>query len=274
MEDLAQIPRRSRTRVFASTTLTQQRARKAAPAALVLVALIGMWEAVCRAGFVNPIIVPPPSAVAVSLAELLQEGFFWEAAWVTMSETLIGFVIGVGLAWLVGTLLGLFEWVRLGLYPLVIGFQITPRVALAPVFLAWFGFGVTSKIVMAATICFFPVLLNVLVGMQNVDHNAKTLMRSLGAGRWVQYKKLTLPSSLPLVFAGIKTAVTLALIGAIVAEFVGASRGMGVLIKTLNFQLDIAAGFGVIIMLMLFGLILYGLVALVESKIVFWRSRS
>jgi NitT/TauT family transport system permease protein len=244
------------------------------PPVLVLVVMIGLWEVVCRAGWVNEIIVPAPSDVAVSLADMVGEGYFWEATWVTMSETLAGFAIGVVLAWIIGTSLGMFEWAKRAFYPIVVGFQITPRVALAPLFLTWFGFGLTSKIVMAATICFFPVLLNVMVGLETVDKNARTLMRSLGASRWQEYRALILPSSLPLIFAGIKNAITLALIGAIVAEFVGASKGMGVLIKSLNFQLDVAGGFAVIVALMVFGLILYWLVELIDSKVVFWRTHA
>lgn len=244
------------------------------PPTLVLVVFIALWEAACQAGLVNEIIVPVPSAVTVSLIGLIDEPYFWDATYVTMMETLIGFAIGVILAWAIGTGLGMFDWARRAFYPIVVGFQITPRVALAPLFLTWFGFGLTSKIVMAATICFFPVLLNVMVGMETVDKNARTLMRSLGASKWEEYRMLTLPSSLPLIFAGIKNAITLALIGAIVAEFVGASRGMGVLIKSLNFQLDVAGGFAVILVLMFFGLILYWLVEYIDSKVVFWRSHT
>ncbi|MCR1781081.1 ABC transporter permease [Nocardioides carbamazepini] len=240
----------------------------------VLLLSVAVWEAVSRAGLVNEIIVPAPTAVAQELVGMLDESYFWEATWVTMAETLAGFAIGVVLAWALGTVLGMFEGARTAFYPIVVGFQITPRVALAPLFLTWFGFGLTSKVVMAATICFFPVLLNVMVGMQGVDPAARTLMRSLGASRWEEYRKLTLPSSLPLIFAGIKNAITLALIGAIVAEFVGASQGMGVLIKTLNFQLNVAAGFAVIVALMVFGLILYWIVELVDAKVVHWRNHA
>ncbi|TSD64394.1 ABC transporter permease [Aeromicrobium piscarium] len=244
------------------------------PPVLVIVVFLLLWELACRAGLVNEIIVPPPSDVAVSFVSMLDKAYFWEATWVTMAETIAGFLIGVVLAWAIGTALGMYDWAKTAFYPIVVGFQITPRVALAPLFLTWFGFGLTSKVVMAATICFFPVLLNVMVGMDTVDRNARTLMRSLGASRWEEYRKLVLPSSLPLIFAGIKNAITLALIGAIVAEFVGASRGMGVLIKSLNFQLDVAGGFAVIVALMIFGLILYWIVEYIDSKVVFWRSHS
>jgi NitT/TauT family transport system permease protein len=239
--------------------------------ALATSAMIGLWELVPRVGIVDPIIVPPASDVATALVDLCQQRVFWDATWVTVQETLAGFVIGVASAWILGTLIGLFRIFRLAFYPLIIAFQIVPRVALAPLFLTWFGFGITSKIVMAATICFFPVLINVVTGHETVDKDARTLMRSFGVSRWEEYRKLTLPSSLPLIFAGIKTAMTLALIGAIVAEFVGGSEGMGVLIKTYNFQLDVAEGFAVIVALSLIGLLLYGLTELAEKRLVFWQ---
>ena len=241
---------------------------------LVLALIIGGWEFVSQTGIVNQIIVPPASEVFVALVELTGERYFWEATQVTMTETLVGFAIGCVAAWILGTLIGMFAFARYAFYPPAVAFQIAPRVALAPLFLTWFGFGITSKIVMAATICFFPVLLAVVVGLQTVDQDSRTLMRSLGASRWEEYRKLSLPSSLPIIFSGLKNAITLALIGAIVAEFIGASEGMGVLIKTFNFQLEVADGFAVIIALMLFGLVLYGIMELLDNKIVFWRSRS
>lgn len=244
------------------------------PPSAVILAILAVWEVVVSLEWVNPIILPAPSAIATSLADMVTEPFFWEAARATMTETLAGFAIGVTAAWLLGTLLGMSDLARRGLYPIVVAFQITPRIAFAPIFLTWFGFGLESKVVMAATICFFPLLLNVLVGMETVDKDARTLMRSFGASRWQEYRELTLPSSLPLILAGIKNAVTLALIGAIVAEFVGASVGMGVLSKTFSFQLDVAASFAVIIALMFFGLALYGLVELVDKKLVYWRDQS
>lgn len=241
---------------------------------LTMVASVAIWQILSETEVFDPIIVPSFTEVMSALWSLLSEDFFWEATWVTMKETLIGFGIGVVGAWILGTLIGMFRLFRLCFYPLVIAFQITPRIALAPLFLTWFGFGITSKIVLAATICFFPVLIAVVVGLDNVDKDGRQLMRSFGASRLEEYRRLTLPSSLPVVFAGIKTAMTLALIGAIVAEFVGASEGMGVLIKTFNFQLQVADGFAVIIALAILGLILYGITELIENKVVFWRGHT
>jgi NitT/TauT family transport system permease protein len=240
---------------------------------LVLPILLGAWEAVSRTDTVDPIILPPPSEIASASWRLMQEEYFWEAVKITLYETLAGFAIGSAAGLVLGAAIGTVPIVRHVLYPFVIAFQNTPRVALAPLFLTWFGFGLTSKIVMAATICFFPPLINTVVGIDTVDDDARTLLRSFGASRWQTFRKLTLQSSLPMVFAGLKTAMTLALIGAIVAEFVGATKGMGVLINTFNFQLNVAEAFSVIIALSLIGVVLYGVMELLDRRIVFWRDR-
>jgi NitT/TauT family transport system permease protein len=239
----------------------------------VTLVLLGIWEFVSSTGMVDEIILPAPSSIAQAGADIVQESFFWNATWVTTQEALIGFGAGVLIAWILGTLIGLFRRFSLAVYPPVVAFQIMPRVALAPVFLTWFGFGITSKIVMAATICFFPVLVNTILGMQGVSRDARALMRSLGASKWEEYRKLLLPASLPAIFASLKVAIALALIGAIVAEFLGASEGMGVLLREFSFQLRIAESFAVLVALSLLGLLLYGLAALLESRLIFWRGR-
>jgi NitT/TauT family transport system permease protein len=243
------------------------------PPVIVTLVLLGIWEFVSSTGMVDEIILPAPSSIAQAGADIVQESFFWNATWVTTQEALIGFGAGVLIAWILGTLIGLFRRFSLAVYPPVVAFQIMPRVALAPVFLTWFGFGITSKIVMAATICFFPVLVNTILGMQGVSRDARALMRSLGASKWEEYRKLLLPASLPAIFASLKVAIALALIGAIVAEFLGASEGMGVLLREFSFQLRIAESFAVLVALSLLGLVLYGLAALLESRLIFWRGR-
>jgi NitT/TauT family transport system permease protein len=235
--------------------------------------IFGVWEFVSRLEIVNPIVLPPATEVVKAFYYLMSDNFFWTAVWVTVQETLIGFLIGCTAAWVLGTLIGLSDTFRYATYPVIVAFQNTPRVAFAPLFLTWFGFGIMSKIMMAAAICFFPLLIAVVVGLQTVDASARTLMQSFGASRWQMYWKLGLPSSLPLFFAGLKTAMTLALIGAIVAEFIGANEGIGVLIKTFNFQLNVAESFAAIVALMIIGLILYGLMELADKKIVFWRAQ-
>jgi NitT/TauT family transport system permease protein len=243
------------------------------PPIISTLVLLGIWEAVSKSGLVDEVILPAPTDIADALGQLVQESFFWQATWVTAQEALIGFGAGVLVAWVLGTLIGLFRTVSLALYPPIVAFQIMPRVALAPVFLTWFGFGITSKIVMAATICFFPVLVNTILGIEGVSRDARSLMRSLGASRWEEYRKLLLPASLPAIFASLKVAIALALIGAIVAEFLGASEGMGVLLREFSFQLRIAEGFAVLFALSGLGLVFFGLAVLLESRLIYWRGR-
>ena len=236
-----------------------------------IIATLAIWEWLSKSGTVNAIILPAPTDVFSALGDLVQTSLFWQNTWVTTQETLIGFAIGVSAAWFLGTMIGLFQIFRLTFYPIIVGLEIVPRIALAPVFLTWFGFGISSKIAMAAAICFFPVLINVVLGTRGIDESAQRLMRSFGASRWEQYKKLTLPSSLPAFFAGIRIAIVFALTGAIVAEYIGGNEGLGVQLKVDNFQLLIPNVFAIIIALAVLGLILYWVAAVLESKIVFWR---
>ena len=238
---------------------------------LAILATLALWQWLSKSSLVSEIVLPAPTDVFTALGELVQTSLFWQNTWVTTQETLIGFMFGVSAAWVLGTLIGLFRTFRLTFYPIIVGLEIVPRIALAPVFLTWFGFGISSKIAMAAAICFFPVLINVVLGTRGIDKDAQRLIRSFGASRWEEYKKLTLPSSLPAFFAGIRIAIVFALTGAIVAEYVGGNEGLGVQIKIDNFQLLIPNVFAIIIALAVLGLILYWIAAALESKIVFWR---
>lgn len=242
------------------------------PAAFIF-ALVGLWELASQNEIVDPVLVPAPTDVIDATRRLLNTYFFWENAWVTTQEVLLGFVFGVLAAYFVGTAIGLFPAVRRAIFPLVVAVEIVPRIALAPVFLSWFGLGIASKVAMAAGICFFPVLINVVLGLENVNRDAQNLLRSLGASKWETYTKLLLPASLPEIFASLKVAITFALTGAIVAEYVGANEGLAVLLKTFFFQLLTAEGFAVILALSVMGMVFYWLTMLLESRIVYWRGR-
>lgn len=239
---------------------------------LVLVAGIGLWELASISGWINPITVPSATDTFGAMVQLTTESYFWEATWVTLQETLYGFAIGASLGLAIGALTGTFAIFRVAIWPFVVAFQNTPRIALAPIFLTWFGFGMTSKVVMAAVICFFPVVINTVAGLASVDDNARLLFRTYGASTRQTFFRLTLPTAAPITFAGIKTALTLALLGAIVGEFVGASEGLGVLINEFNFQLEVALAFGVVMYLAVIGLILYGLIELIEKKLITWSN--
>jgi NitT/TauT family transport system permease protein len=238
---------------------------------LTFIGILVAWEISSRTGTINPIVLPPPTVILETFYGFLGEEFFWRALRITAWEAFAGFVIGVTGGWILGTLIGLVAYVRRAIYPLAVIFQTLPTVALAPLFMVWFGFGLTPRIAFSAMICFFPVLLAVIVGLRTVDPEAQTLMRSFGATRWQSYRKLVFPASLPMVFGGLKYSVTLALIGALVGEFVGGNDGMGVLINTFNNQLNIAESFAVVFTLSLVGVTFYGLVELLDRRLVFWR---
>ena len=239
--------------------------------AAVLVVTLALWEAASRAGLFHVFILPAPSLIAGALGRLMSTDAFLTHLGVTLYETLAGFAIGAGLAFAGGVLLSAFPMLNRVVYPYVIAFQVVPKVALAPIFVTWFGFGLTSKVVMAATISFFPTLVNTLVGLASVEEEAVLLFRSLVAHRHQAFFKLSLPSALPYVFAGLKTSLTFAFIGAIVGEFVGANFGIGLLVETYNFQLDIPMVFALIVVLSAIGLALYLAFEYIDRKIVFWR---
>jgi NitT/TauT family transport system permease protein len=260
-------------RLMLGRRLTPERLETALlPVAFMLLLLV-LWEIASNTGIVDPVLVPAPTDIIDATRRLGNTYFFWDAVWVTAQEALLGFIVGVLGAYLVGTAIGLFPAVRRAIFPLVVAIEIVPRIALAPVFLSWFGLGMASKVAMAAGICFFPVLINVVLGLENVNKDAQNLLRSLGASKWETYKKLLLPASLPEIFASLKVAITFALTGAIVAEYVGANEGLAVLLKTFFFQLLTAEGFAVILSLSVMGVVFYWLTMLLESRIVYWRGR-
>jgi NitT/TauT family transport system permease protein len=237
----------------------------------VAVLIFAVWEFLPRLGIVSPIILPPFTEVSYALYTLVQQDFFAGHFMVTLNEVFWGFVIGTAIGLLGGILFGVWEPLKRLMYPFVVAFQAIPKIVLAPLLISWFGYGQASKIVMAIVISFFPVFINTMVGLENVPGDSLRLMRSLRASPMQTFRKVSLPSAAPLMFAGVKTALTFALIGAIVGEFVGASEGLGFLLHTYNFQLRIDRVFAVIIILSAVGAIFYLLLEWLDNKLIFWR---
>lgn len=237
----------------------------------VAILIFVVWEMLPRLGLVAPIILPPFTEVAYALYTLVQQDFFWAHFWITGNEILWGFVVGTTLGLVGGITLGVWEPFKKLTYPFVVAFQAIPKIVLAPLFISWFGYGQASKVVMAIVISFFPVLINTMVGLENVPSDTIKLMQSLKASTMQIFRKVSLPSAAPLIFAGVKTALTFALIGAIVGEFVGASKGLGFLLHTYNFALRIDRVFAVIIILSAIGAVFYILLEWLDNKLIFWR---
>ena len=245
-------------------------ARRLWPPLLFLAILIGLWELALAVDYVSESILPHPKDIVVSFYELVQSDFVWDDVAATLWESVAGFALGAVLGLALAIPSGLSPIMRQMLNPYAVALQVTPRIAIAPLIIAWAGFGYSSKIWIAAIIAFFPVYVNALTGILTVDEEAREMFRSLGASRWQTFTHLMVPSSLPIMFAGLKTAAGLALVGAVVGEFISAERGLGVLVQQFSSQLAISDAFAVILMLMFLGLLLYGTMEWLERATVFW----
>lgn len=234
-------------------------------------AVIAVWWLVSALGWVHELIIPPPSDIAGAFPRVVTSAYFWPNVTVTLAEIAMGFALGLIAGVAFGVLVASFPVVRATIYPYLVALQAPPKIVLAPVFVTWFGFGEASKVAMAVVISFFPMFLNTLTGLTSVSDDAVKLMRSLTATRWQTFRYLLLPNAMPTMMAGVKLCWTLAVLGVIVAEFVGASAGVGYLIHALNFQLDVSGVFVLILLLSGFTYFVYRLIELLEERLVFWH---
>jgi NitT/TauT family transport system permease protein len=215
-------------------------------------------------------VLPPPSNVFVALYRGVASTLYLDHIWITLVEVLLGFVLGASVAFLLGTAIALSRRVEYFLYPFIIMFQAMPKVALAPLIIVWFGLGLTSKVVSAALVAFFPLMVNTIAGLRSADEDRVSLMRSLNASRGQIFWMLQLPNAMPYIFAGLEIAMIFALIGAIVAEFVGAQSGLGMLMQSMNFTMDVAGQFSVLLILSAVGLLLNKCIVYFRRRVLFW----
>jgi NitT/TauT family transport system permease protein len=241
-----------------------------AQSAVVFGIFIGTWELTVRLFDVPQIILPPPSAVAVSFWNSLSTGELTLHLAITMFEVILGFVLGAATGLLLGFGIALSPLAERLFYPYVVAFQTVPKVAIAPIVVIWFGYGVASKVVITATIAFFPVLANAIVGLRAAPQDQIEMMLSYTASRWQVFHMVRLKQALPYIFVGLDVAIVLSVIGAIVGEFVGAKAGLGFLILQKNFNFDMAGTFVVLIVLSVIGVSLHSLISYAQRRIVFW----
>lgn len=228
------------------------------------------WELAVRWLDVPAYILPPPSTVLQFAYNDFTSGVIFRHFGVTLGEVLAGFAGAAIGGILLGTLFGLMPLLNKIAYPLILAFQTVPKIALAPLFLIWFGFGPQSKILTVATIVFFPVLVNVIAGLNTVDARRLLLMRALRAGPIKTYFKVRFPSMLPYMFAGLEVAIVFSVTGAIVAEFIGASAGLGALIIQRQASSDVAGVFSVLVYLTVMGLTLHAILKLLARRFTAW----
>jgi len=238
------------------------------------VGLIALWEAVIRVFAVPPYLFPAPTDVFVALWRGVASGVYLTNLAITMTEVLAGFALGA----LAGLLLGIgivtIPVLERVLYPYVVALQTVPKVAIAPLMIVWFGFGLQSKIFIVAMACMFPVLINTIAGMRATDSDRISLVRAMCGSEFQVLRYIRLPSALPYIFAGLNTAIVLAVISAIVGEFVGARAGIGVLILQANFALDLASVFALLVLLSSTGVALNLAFRYLERKVCFWSGKS
>lgn len=238
---------------------------------ILLLLLLGGWQFTVSVIGVSPFILPSPADVMVSLKSLLSGPDIWVHVQTTLTEVLVGFAIALIAGMAVGWVLGRVIWIERAVQPAMVAFQVVPKVAFIPLFVIWFGFGMTSKIIMAAILAFFPIMLNVMLGVRSVDRGHRDVMRGLGASRWATFKSLELPSTLPYIFAGAEVAIVFAVIGAIVGEYLGGSEGLGYLVVSSLNALDAPQLFAVILMLAVLGSVLFVAVTTTKRLVIPWH---
>lgn len=239
------------------------------PVALLL-ACLAAWWAVTVTGLIPAYLVPSPG---VTLQVLVGKGaYLWEHTWVTTYETILGFVIATVVGVLAAVVMVYSASVERTLYPVLLFAQVIPKIAIAPLFVVWLGFGLAPKVVVAVLIAFFPVVISMVTGLKAVDPEMLQLAATMNASPLKTFAKIRFPSALPHLFSGLKVAVTLAVTGAVVGEFVGANEGLGFVILQANGNLDTPMLFAGLLLMSLIGVVLFTLVEAGERLMLPWHA--
>ena len=232
--------------------------------------LVLLWETLARVGGISPFVLPAPSSVAYSFWVGLRNGVYLQHAMWTAIESLSGFVLAMVAGITLGALVAEVRFLERALYPFLVALQAMPKVALAPLVIIWLGYGIGSKILLAALLGFFPVLINTIAGLKSCDSGKVDVMRALAASRWQVFRMVKLPNAMPFVFAGANVAASFVVLGAVTGEFLGAKQGLGTLILLANNELDTAQIFAILIMLGLLGFVLFASVRFAQRRLLSW----
>jgi NitT/TauT family transport system permease protein len=245
--------------------------RQLGPPILVFVAFIALWQVLGEAFHLRQVIAPLPSAVWAEFqakwAQLPRH------ALVTILEILAAFAVSTVLGIAGGMLIVASPFLSHVFMPMILALQVVPKIAIAPLILIWFGFGVTSKVVIALTVAFFPVLVNTTSGLRSAQPEVLDLARSLHASRVDLFRKVLFPNALPYIFTGLKVSMTLSVVGAVIGEFIGGNQGLGYLIQQAQFEINTPLMVAAIALLGAIGLAMYGLVALAERLCIPWDTK-
>ena len=241
---------------------------------ITFIVILAVWTGGLSWFNIPNYILPTPSGVLNALRVGYVEGLYWPHLFATIQAIVFGYVIGCVSAFVLGAIAADSKTFERFLYPYVVGIQSMPKVALAPLIILWFGFGLASKVVTVALICFFPLFINTVIGIRQTDPNLVDLLRVCSASRLQLFYYVKLPAAAGHIFAGLEISVVLSLIGAIVAEFVASQRGLGTLIQSASQNLDVAAMFAVLFTLALIGIGASSLVRYLHRRFVFWERRT
>lgn len=241
----------------------------------IFVAFVGLWQLTTSMRFVSPIILPSPWRTAQELyvvgLNLASGSYVASAMWITLKEVIYGFVSATMLGFALGVLVGETRFGERAVLPYLVALDTMPKVAFAPLFIAWLGFGIESKVALATFIATFPILVGTAAGLHAVEENERMLFKMMGATRWQTLVKMKLPKGLPHFFTGLKIGSVGVMAGAITAEFLGGGKGMGELIRVASTNLDTARVFALIIYLSLVGLAIFMAVGWAQQRTVFWQ---
>ena len=236
-----------------------------------LVAMFVVWEAICRMFAIPPSFLPAPLQVFGAISQ------YWTAlvdnAFQTLWTTLAGFALAIVFGMALGIAVGWSRAIYTGLYPILIGFNSVPKVAVVPVLILWFGIGTVPAIITAFLISFFPIVVNVATGLATTEPELEDVLRALGASKLDIMRKVGIPRAAPYFFGSLKVAITLAFVGAVVSETVGANKGLGYLMLNAQAAFQVPLVFAGLLALAVLGIVLYGLTALVERRFTRWAYR-
>jgi NitT/TauT family transport system permease protein len=241
---------------------------------VTLAFILLVWQGVALLHLYPEFIIPPPAAVAAKFFQALSDGRLWLHTSTTLFAVVVGLILGVGIGSALGYLIAKSPLLEELLSPIIVAFQSTPIVAYAPLLIVWFGAGATSKVFTSALVVFFPMLMNTVVGIRNVPQNLRDLVRVSRATSWQTFTKLEVPAALPVLLTGLKTSATLAVIGAVIGEYISANAGLGFMINLARNQYDTPLVLVGVFTLALIARALYGIVALVERRVLAWQARS
>jgi NitT/TauT family transport system permease protein len=239
---------------------------------LYTLALFVVWEAACQLFAIPVFFLPPPTVIAKAFVE------YWPAisrhSWFTLEATLLGFALAVGFGLLLGLLIGWSRTIYAGLYPLMIGFNAIPKVAVVPILVLWFGIGFVPAVLTAFLISFFPIVVNVATGLATIEPELEDVLKALGASKLDIMRKVGIPRSLPYFFGSLKVAITLAFVGSVISESVASNYGIGNLMLQAQAQFQVPLIFAGLIALAVEGIVMYWLMAALERRMTRWAQRS